>query len=70
MVINPMATKKNLPALQAINAGGSAGGMNIGNLNITPRTLDRAYVLSGQFRKDILDALDRAKREGEIGGGF
>jgi hypothetical protein len=67
MVINPQATKKNLPALQAMNAGGSAG-HSIGNLNIYPRTLDRAYMMSSQFRKDLLDALSRARTEGEFVG--
>jgi hypothetical protein len=68
-VINPKATKKNLPALQSMNAGGS-GGHSIGNMNIYPQRLDRAYVMSNQFRKDLLDALDRAGKEGELRGGF
>jgi hypothetical protein len=65
MVINSTATKKNLPALQSINAGGSAGG-SVGDIHIHTQTVDRQYVMSSQFRKDFLDAQDRWRREGQI----
>jgi hypothetical protein len=65
-VVNPTATKKNLPALASMNAGGSAG-MTMGDLHIHPASLDRKYVKGKQFRKDILDALAQAQKEGLIG---
>jgi hypothetical protein len=65
MVINPSATKKNRGTLERINAGGSAGGFHVaGDFVIKTGHLDRAYVKSGQFEKDIRDALGRATSEG------
>jgi hypothetical protein len=63
-VMNPSATKKNLPALASMNAGGSAG-MSVGALHIHPQTLNSAYVKSRRFRKDLLDALKQAAKEGQ-----
>jgi hypothetical protein len=66
-VINPTATKKNVDTLQRINAGGSAGGFHVGgDFVIKTGWLDQAYVKSGRFRKDLLDALDQAAKEGHI----
>jgi hypothetical protein len=65
MVINSTATKKNRGTLERINAGGSAGGFHVaGDFVIKTGHLDRAYVKSGQFEKDIRDALGRASSEG------
>jgi hypothetical protein len=67
-VVNPTATKKNLPALASMNAGGSHGGFSIGgDFVIKTDRLDRAYVKGNQFRKDILAALAQAQKEGYIG---
>jgi hypothetical protein len=67
-VVNPQATKKNLPALQSMNAGGRSGGVHIaGDLNINTKSLGREYLKDPQgFRKDLLDALDQLAREGQI----
>lgn len=64
-VMNPYATARNRPALEAMNAGGTAG-LSIGGIHIYPTSLNRAYVKSRQFEKDITDALDRAGREGRF----
>jgi hypothetical protein len=65
-VIKPGPTKKNLDAIARMNAGGSAGGgFHVGgNFVIQTNTFDRKYVMSAQFRKDLFDALDRARQEG------
>jgi hypothetical protein len=65
-VVNPEATRKHLPTLASINAGGSAGITVHGGLNISTTTLDRRYVKSAQFEKDILYALQRAQTEGRM----
>jgi hypothetical protein len=65
-VINPTATKKNLNTIAAMNAGGKVGGVTIhGGLNVTANKLDRAYIMSSEFQKDLLDALGRATVEGK-----
>jgi hypothetical protein len=66
IVINPVASKKNLNTLAAINAGKTVGS-SFGDIHIHPQgALDRRYVKSAQFRKDLLDALDQAAREGAM----
>jgi hypothetical protein len=68
-VVNPTATKKNLPALASMNAGGS-GGLSIGgdlHLKIETSSLNEKYVRGPKFRKHILDALRQAQNEGLIG---
>jgi hypothetical protein len=67
IVINPVASKKNLNTLAAINAGKNVAGITIhGGLNITAKKLDRAYIMSSEFQKDLLDALGRASVEGKF----
>jgi hypothetical protein len=66
-VMTPAATKKNLAKLQSMNAGGTGGGVSFGDLHIHPTRLDRDYVKDPNgFRKDMLDVLDQARREGVI----
>jgi hypothetical protein len=65
IVINPVASKKNLSTLANINAGGTGGGFHIGgDFVIKTGHLDRDYVRSGSFRKDLLDAMNQARAEG------
>jgi gas vesicle protein len=69
-VVNPQDTARNLPALQRMNSGGTAGlpaGITVnGGINLYPSQLDRRYVQSGQFMKDVVSALQRAGLEGHL----
>ncbi|MFL6313891.1 MAG: hypothetical protein ACJ71W_17475 [Terriglobales bacterium] len=64
-VINSQGTKKNLNAIAAMNAG-KAVGSSFGDVHIHPKSLDRSYVMSKQFRKDLLDAMHQAEQEGAM----
>ncbi|MFL6313723.1 MAG: hypothetical protein ACJ71W_16625 [Terriglobales bacterium] len=67
-VVNRTGTKKNLNAIAAMNAGKTVGGgFHIaGDFIIKTGSLDPAYVRSGRFRKDLLDAFDQAAKEGAM----
>jgi hypothetical protein len=63
-VINPTATKKNMNAIATMNAGGTVGS-SFGDLHIHTQTVDRAYIMGSQFRKDFLAAKARWANEGK-----
>jgi hypothetical protein len=65
VVVNSRASKKNLDALAAMNAGKTVRGITIHNMNITAAKLERSYIMSSEFQKDLLDALSRATVEGK-----
>jgi|GEM_PF-4338359 hypothetical protein len=65
-VVNPQATKKNLPALMQMNSGGG-GGNQFGDIHIHPTRLDRAYMNDPNgFKKDLRTTLNQMQREGQI----
>jgi hypothetical protein len=67
IVMNPAASKKNLGALAAMNAGGSAGSFHVGgDFVIKTASVDRKYVMSSQFQKDMLAAMNRWRAEGQF----
>ncbi|MBZ5531023.1 MAG: hypothetical protein LAO20_06300, partial [Acidobacteriia bacterium] len=64
-VVKAPYAAKNRGALEAMNAGGSAGGFSMGDLHIHTPTFDRKYVRSSEFREDLKAAIGGMRKEGQ-----